>query len=158
MHYTYLILLCWHNILHIYMYIICSGVKDKRNRDTDWQLTCESYFLGRSWVLEQRGYSQSAQALLSSFSRTSKISQAITPKPSQHNIRCNFHCKHYLDHSTVYSVNYTELENYGFEKRGYQILLLAVYCLTVLVQFIALICHRVITMVHYLNWPPSKKW
>lgn len=58
----------------------------------------------------------------------------------------------------LYSLNYTELENYGFDKRGYQMLLLAVYGLTVLVQFIALIlCHRGITMVHYLNWPPSNK-
>lgn len=51
----------------------------------------------------------------------------------------------------LYSLNFPELEKYGFDKRGFQLLFLAVYSLIIFVQFIALICHRVVTMVHYLG-------
>ena len=51
----------------------------------------------------------------------------------------------------MYSISLPEFENYGFNKRGIQLLLLAIYSIVIAVQFIALICHRVVTMVHYLG-------
>ena len=51
----------------------------------------------------------------------------------------------------LYSLSFPELENYGFDKRGFQLLFLAVFSFIIFVQSIALICHRVVTMVHYLG-------
>ena len=51
----------------------------------------------------------------------------------------------------LYSLSFPELENYGLDKRGFQLLFLAVYGFIIIVQFIALICHRMVTMVHYLG-------
>lgn len=51
----------------------------------------------------------------------------------------------------LYSLRFPELENYGFNKRGFQLFFLAVYSFVIIIQFIALICHRVVTMVHYLG-------
>ena len=51
----------------------------------------------------------------------------------------------------LYNLTFPELEKYGFDKRGFQLLFLAVYSFIIIVQFIALVCHRVVTMVHYLG-------
>ena len=51
----------------------------------------------------------------------------------------------------LYSLSFPELEKYGFNKRGFQLLFLAVYIFVIIIQFIALICHRVVTLVHYLG-------
>ena len=51
----------------------------------------------------------------------------------------------------LYSLNFPELENYGLDKRGFELLFLAVYAFIIIVQFIALICHRMVTLVHYLG-------
>lgn len=51
----------------------------------------------------------------------------------------------------LYSLTFPELENYGLDKRGIQLLFLAVYSFVIIVQFFALICHRVVTLVHYLG-------
>ena len=51
----------------------------------------------------------------------------------------------------LYSLSFPELENYGFDKRGFQLLFLAVYSFVIIVQFVALICHRLVTLVHYLG-------
>ena len=51
----------------------------------------------------------------------------------------------------LYSLNFPELEDYGFDKRGFQLLFLAVYSFIIIVQFLALLCHRMVTLVHYLG-------
>ena len=51
----------------------------------------------------------------------------------------------------LYSLSFPELENYGFDKRGFQLLFLAVYSFVIIVQFVALVCHRLVTLVHYLG-------
>ena len=51
----------------------------------------------------------------------------------------------------LYSLSFPELENYGIDKRGFQLLFLAVYSFVIIVQFVALICHRLVTLVHYLG-------
>ena len=57
----------------------------------------------------------------------------------------------------LYNLSFSELENYGFDKRGLHILFLAVYTLIILVQFITLLCHRVVTLVHYLGRQKAEK-
>ena len=51
----------------------------------------------------------------------------------------------------LYSLSFPELENYGLDKRGVQLLFLAVYSFVIIVQFVALVCHRLVTLVHYLG-------
>ena len=51
----------------------------------------------------------------------------------------------------LYSLSFPELEDYGLDKRGFQLLFLAVYSFIIFVQFVALVCHRVVTLVHYLG-------
>ena len=51
----------------------------------------------------------------------------------------------------LYTLRFPQLEDYGLDSRGFQILFLAVYSFIVIVQFITLVCHRIITLVHYLG-------
>ena len=51
----------------------------------------------------------------------------------------------------LYSLSFPELEDYGFDKRGFLLLFLAVYGFIIIVQFLALLCHRMVTLVHYLG-------
>ena len=51
----------------------------------------------------------------------------------------------------LYTLEFPELEDYGLDSRGFQLLFLAVYGLIIIVQFITLICHRIVTLVHYLG-------
>ena len=51
----------------------------------------------------------------------------------------------------LYTLEFPELEDYGLESRGFQLLFLAVYGFIIIVQFLTLICHRIVTLVHYLG-------
>ena len=51
----------------------------------------------------------------------------------------------------LYTLNFPELEDYGLDSRGFQLLFLAVYGFIIVVQFITLLCHRLVTLVHYLG-------
>ena len=51
----------------------------------------------------------------------------------------------------MYTVTFTHLELYGFDARAFQLLFLAVYGLIVLLQFVGMVCHRGITLVHYFG-------
>lgn len=46
----------------------------------------------------------------------------------------------------LYSLSFPELEDYGFDKRGFLLLFLAVHGFIILVQFLALLCHRMVTL------------
>ena len=51
----------------------------------------------------------------------------------------------------LYTLSFPELEDYGLDSRGFQLLFLAVYGFIIVVQFITLVCHRIVTLVHYLG-------
>ena len=51
----------------------------------------------------------------------------------------------------LYTLNFPELTDYGLDSRGFQLLFLAVYGFIIVVQFITLIFHRIVTLVHYLG-------
>ena len=51
----------------------------------------------------------------------------------------------------LYTLQFPELEDYGLDSRGFQLLFLAVYGFIIIVQFVTLICHRIVTLVHYLG-------
>lgn len=51
----------------------------------------------------------------------------------------------------LYTLEFPELEDYGLDSRGFQLLFLAVYGFIIIVQFITLLCHRIVTLVHYLG-------
>lgn len=51
----------------------------------------------------------------------------------------------------LYTLDFPELLDYGFDSRGFQLLFLLVYGFIIVVQFITLIFHRIVTLVHYLG-------
>lgn len=51
----------------------------------------------------------------------------------------------------LYSLSFPELEDYGLDRRGFLLLFLSVYSLIIMIQFLALLCHRVVTVIHYLG-------
>lgn len=51
----------------------------------------------------------------------------------------------------LYTLEFPELADYGLDSRGFQLLFLAVYGFIIIVQFITLLCHRIVTLVHYLG-------
>ena len=51
----------------------------------------------------------------------------------------------------MYTVKFPQLEIYGFDARAFQLLFLAVYGFVIILQFIGMVCHRGITLVHYLG-------
>lgn len=51
----------------------------------------------------------------------------------------------------LYTLEFPELLDYGFDSRGFQLLFLSVYGFIIVVQFITLIFHRIVTLVHYLG-------
>ena len=51
----------------------------------------------------------------------------------------------------LYTLTFPELEDYGLDSRGFQLLFLLVYGFIIVVQFFTLICHRIVTLVHYLG-------
>lgn len=51
----------------------------------------------------------------------------------------------------LFTLDFPELSDYGFDSRGFQILFLAVYGFIIVVQLITLVFHRVVTLIHYLG-------
>ena len=51
----------------------------------------------------------------------------------------------------LYTLNFPELQEYGLDSRGFQLLFLAVYGFIIIVQFVTLVFHRIVTLVHYLG-------
>lgn len=51
----------------------------------------------------------------------------------------------------LFTLEFPELEDYGLDSRGFQLLFLIVYGFIIIVQFITLLCHRIVTLVHYLG-------
>ena len=51
----------------------------------------------------------------------------------------------------MYTVQFPRLELYGLNDRAFQLLFLAVYSFIIIIQFIAMIFHRVITLIHYFG-------
>ena len=51
----------------------------------------------------------------------------------------------------LYTLEFPELADYGLDTRGFQLLFLAVYGFIIIVQFLTLLCHRIITLMHYLG-------
>ena len=51
----------------------------------------------------------------------------------------------------LYTLQFVQLEEYGLDSRAFQTLFLAVYGFIIAVQFVALVFHRGVTLVHYLG-------
>lgn len=51
----------------------------------------------------------------------------------------------------LYTLEFSQLIDYGLESRAFQTLFLAVYGIIIVVQFVTLLCHRSVTLVHYLG-------
>lgn len=51
----------------------------------------------------------------------------------------------------LYTLSFPELEDFGLDSRGFQLLFLAVYGFIIIVQFITLIFHRIVTLIHFLG-------
>ena len=51
----------------------------------------------------------------------------------------------------LFTLDFPQLTDYGLDPRGFQLLFLAVYGFIIIVQFITLLCHRAVTVVHYLG-------
>lgn len=49
------------------------------------------------------------------------------------------------------SLTFRQLEVYGIDHRALQLLYLAVYTLIILIQFIAMLIHRFVTLIHFLG-------
>ena len=55
----------------------------------------------------------------------------------------------------LYTLKFPELEDYGLDSRGFELVFLAVYGFIIIVQFITLLYHRLVTLAHYLGRTPS---
>ena len=51
----------------------------------------------------------------------------------------------------LYTLEFSQLIDYGLESRAFQTLFLGVYGIIIVIQFITLLCHRAVTLVHYLG-------
>lgn len=51
----------------------------------------------------------------------------------------------------LYTLEFSQLIDYGLESRAFQTLFLAVYGIIIVIQFVTLLCHRSVTLVHYLG-------
>ena len=51
----------------------------------------------------------------------------------------------------LYLVRFPRLALYGLDPRAFQLLFLAVYGFIIIIQFVAMICHRGISLVHYFG-------
>ena len=51
----------------------------------------------------------------------------------------------------LYTLEFPELQDYGLDSRGFQLLFLAVYGFIIVVQFITLVLHRIVTLIHYFG-------
>ncbi len=51
----------------------------------------------------------------------------------------------------LYTVEFPRLSDYGIDPRAFQLLFLFVYGFIIVVQFLMMICHRGITLVHYFG-------
>ena len=51
----------------------------------------------------------------------------------------------------LYSLEFSRLADYRLESRVFQTVFFAVYGIIIAVQFVALVCHRGVTLVHYLG-------
>ena len=50
----------------------------------------------------------------------------------------------------LYSLTFRKLEKYNLPKRAFSLFFLIVFAIIVLIQFIAMICHRFVTLLHLL--------
>ena len=53
--------------------------------------------------------------------------------------------------TALYSVEFPRLSDYGLDPRAFQLLFLAVYGFIIIVQFVMMLLHRGITLVHYFG-------
>ena len=51
----------------------------------------------------------------------------------------------------LYTLTIPQLVQYGLEPRAFQTVFLAVYGIIIIVQFMTILCHRAVTLVHYLG-------
>ncbi len=57
----------------------------------------------------------------------------------------------------LYTLTFSSLTQYNLPDRAFSLLFLAVYGFVIVIQFVALICHRVVTLVHYLGRVKSEE-
>ena len=57
----------------------------------------------------------------------------------------------------LYLVTFPRLALYGLDPRAFQLLFLAVYGFIIIIQSIAMVCHRGITAVHYFGRDPIEE-
>lgn len=51
----------------------------------------------------------------------------------------------------LYTVSFPRLADFGIDPRAFQLLFLFVYGFIIIIQFLMMICHRGITLVHYFG-------
>ena len=51
----------------------------------------------------------------------------------------------------LYTLSFPRLSDFDLPERTFSLVFLAVYGIIVVVQFLTLICHRVVTLIHYLG-------
>ena len=51
----------------------------------------------------------------------------------------------------LYTLEFPQLQDYGLDTRGLHLLFLAVYGLIIVIQFITLVLHRIVTLIHYFG-------
>ena len=49
------------------------------------------------------------------------------------------------------SLSFTQLQTYNIDPKAFQLIFLAVYGLIMLIQFITMLAHRAVTLIHYLG-------
>ena len=57
----------------------------------------------------------------------------------------------------LYTLTFPRLSRYYLPDRAFSLLFLAVYGVVIVVQFVTLICHRAVTLVHYLGRVKSEE-
>ena len=51
----------------------------------------------------------------------------------------------------LYTLTIPQLVQYGLEPRAFQTVFLLVYGIIIVVQFVTILCHRAVTLAHYLG-------
>ena len=51
----------------------------------------------------------------------------------------------------LYTIRFSELGYFLEETRAFQLLFLAVYAFLLIIQFLLMLCHRVVTFIHYIG-------
>jgi len=52
---------------------------------------------------------------------------------------------------TLYSLEFPRLADYNLDPKAMQVLFLAVYGCIILIQFVMMVCHRGVTLIHYFG-------